>query len=170
MPVGVCAQAAAMARPRAAVSAIASSTVSTPASAAAVSSPTLCPVMTTSPPACGVCATGLGQAAQLAGDEEAHRDDEGLGDRGVLDRLGVTGGAERQEIGAGDGAGPSEEGFRAGQFQPVGEHSGFLRALSGGEDGQHLFTVPVTGASRGWRAARKHTGDLCRNPPKRTRT
>ena len=49
----------------------------------------------------------------------------------------------RQEIGAGDGAGPPEEGFRTGEFQPVGEHSGFLRALSGGEDGQHLFTVPV---------------------------
>jgi hypothetical protein len=61
MPVGVRSQAAAMARPRTAVKAMAASTDSTPASAAAVSSPTLCPAMTTSRPACGVCATGPGR-------------------------------------------------------------------------------------------------------------
>jgi hypothetical protein len=61
MPVGVCAHAAAMARPRTAVSAIAASMVSTPASTAAVSSPTLCPAMTTSRPACGLCTTGPGR-------------------------------------------------------------------------------------------------------------
>src|SRR3954454_2267108 len=60
IPVGVCAHERAIARPRTAVSAIAASTDRTPASAAAVSSPTLCPVMTTSRPACGVCTTGPG--------------------------------------------------------------------------------------------------------------
>jgi hypothetical protein len=60
IPVGVSAHARAMARPRTAVSAIAASTDSTPASAAAVSSPTLCPAMTTSRPACGEWRTGPG--------------------------------------------------------------------------------------------------------------
>ena len=117
-----------MARPRAAVSAIASSTVSTPARAAAVSSPTLCPVMTTSPSA---VRPGPGQAAQLAGDEEAHRDDEGLGDRGVLDRLGVAGRAEGQEVGAGDGAGPSEEGSAPGSSSQSVSIPGFCAPCPG---------------------------------------
>jgi hypothetical protein len=39
---------------------MAASIDSTPASTAAVSSPTLCPAMTTSRPVCGVCATGPG--------------------------------------------------------------------------------------------------------------
>ena len=108
-----------------------------------------------------------GQAAELAGDEQAHRDDERLGDRGVLDRLGVAGRAERQQVGVGDRAGPAEEGLGAGEVEPVGEHSGLLGTLSGGEDGQHVVhrasdRAPVAVAG----AARKHTADLCRDPPK----
>ena len=141
MPVGVCAQAAAIARPRTAVSAIAASTRQHAGErgggelADAVPGDDDVAVRRRRP--------GLGQRAELAGDEQAHRDDQRLGDRGVLDRLGVAGGAEGQQVGVGDRAGPAEEGFGAGELEPVGEHSGFLRTLSGGEDGQHPFTVPV---------------------------
>ena len=162
MPVGVCAQAAAIARPRTAVSAIAASTEQHARQRGGGSSPTLCPAMTTSPSG----RPGPGQRAELAGDEQAHRDDERLGHRGVLDRLGVAGRAERQEVGVGDRAGPAEEGFGSGEFEPVGEHSGFLRTLSGGEDGQHPFTVPVIIGAWGRRAARKHTADLCEETSK----
>ena len=143
MPVGVCAQAAAIARPRTAVSAIAASTDSTPASAAAVSSPTLCPAMTTSRPACGVCATGPGRPPSSRATKRLIATTSGWVTAVSLIASASPGGAEGQEVGVGDGPGPAEERFRAGEVEPVGEHSGFLRTLSGGEDGQHLFTVPV---------------------------
>ena len=89
-----------------------------------------------------------GQAAELAGDEQAHRDDERLGHRGVLDRLGVAGRAEGQQVGVGDRAGPAEEGLGAGQLEPRREHPGLLRTLSGGEDGQHVVHRARRGRSR----------------------
>jgi hypothetical protein len=97
-----------------------------------------------------------GQAAELAGDEQAHRDDQRLGDRGVLDRLGVAGGAQREQVGVGDRPGPAEEGLAPGELEPVGQHPGLLGTLSGGEDGQHVLTVPGIGGPR-WGAARKRT-------------
>ena len=110
--------------------------------------------------------TGPGSAPSSRATNRLIATTQRLGDRGVLDRLGVTGGAEGQEVGVGDGAGPAEEGFGSGEVEPVGEHSGFLRTLSGGEDGQHPLTVPVIFVARGRRAARKDTADLCREPTK----
>ena len=139
-----------MARPRAAVSAIAASTVSTPASAAAVSSPTLCPVMTTSPSACG-CA----HRARAAPPSSRATNRLIATTRGWVTAVSLIASASpvvprvRRSAPAMAPAQRKKD-SGAGQLQPVGEHSGFLRALSGGEDGQHPFTVPVIGRLRGW--------------------
>ena len=138
MPVGVGAQAAAIARPRTAVSAIAASTLSTPASAAAVSSPTLCPAMTTSRPACGVCATGPGRPPSSRATNRLIATTSGWVTAVSLIASASPVGAEGEQVGVGDGAGPAEEGLGAGELEPVGEHSGLLGTLSGGEDGEHL--------------------------------
>ena len=91
MPVGASAQAAAISAPRRAANATASAGVSAPATAAAVSSPTLCPATTRSAPP---------SSPSWPAAMHAERDEQRLGDRGVLDLVGVGGGAE---AGAGRG-------------------------------------------------------------------
>ena len=72
-----------------------------------------------------------------ARDKQSGRYHQWLGDGGVLDFVGASGGAERYEVKVGRlGHCLDSFGYRR-QFQPWGEHAGFLSALSGCEKCNH---------------------------------
>ncbi len=126
MDVGTRSQAAAISAPRRAARATASAGVSTPATAAAVISPTLCPATTVFEP-----------KRQLLGDDHAERDDQRLGDGGVFDLVGVGRGAQPAQVEPGDRGEFIDGRIDPGQFEPRGEHGRGLGALAGSEDSDH---------------------------------
>ena len=82
------------------------------------------------------------------------RDDQRLGDGGVLDLVGVGGGAEPEQVEAGDLAELGELLGDAGQLEPGREHARRLRALPGREYGDHITTMAP---SRPLAASTTHT-------------
>ena len=78
-------------------------------------------------------------AASAAGGrrEQRGRHHQGLGDGGVLDLVRVGRGAEPGQVETGGLRRTRPAGRRPGQLEPGTEHPGLLRALSGGDDGQH---------------------------------
>ena len=150
MPVGLIAAALAIARPRSRTSTSADSGESTPASAAAVISPTLWPA-TAADVACDVVEGARQPTGRLAGDaelrlpvREKHRrggqtgtDEQRLGDRGVFDLVGVGGGAEAGQIEIENRRPPGHRIGDAREFEPGREKAGNLGALTGGEEREH---------------------------------
>ncbi len=132
MPVGSSAQALAISRPRVAARATASSAEMTPGYrvggelADGVSG--------------GDDLLGTGQHSargQLLVGEQRGGHDEWLGHRGVGDLLGGGGGAQPRQIQTTDLRPRRDACSGAGQLQPLGEHAGCLRALSGREECKH---------------------------------
>ena len=116
MPVGASAQAAAISRPRSRASATAASGPKTPASAAAASSPTLCPAVDD----VGGCDDRQRPARRRrpgGGDEQR------LGDRGVVDLLGVGRRAELDQVEPGDRGQPAQPGRRRRAGRATGRAS-----------------------------------------------
>jgi serine/threonine-protein kinase len=79
----------------------------------------------------------FGLAKQLGGGHQAERDDQWLGDRGVLDLGGVRGGAQAEQVELGDLGELVDERLRAGQVQPGLQHPRRLRTLARREYGEH---------------------------------
>ena len=135
IPVGASAHAAAISAPRRAAKATASSGFSAPATAAAVSSPTLCPATTTSrvvPP-----------QPELRGPRSRPSDDDQrLGDRGVLDLVGVGGRAQARQVEPGELAVRTRVSSTPGSSSQGGEHARRLGALPGREYGDHAYQAP----------------------------
>ena len=112
MPVGSSAQAAAISRPRTAAKVIAASAVSTPASAAAPSSPTLWPATTRDV-----------VQRQVLGGEQRGRDQQRLGPGGVPDLVGVGVGAQVDQVDPGQRRPPAQPRLGAGEVEPRGRGS-----------------------------------------------
>ncbi len=86
---------------------------------------------------------GIGE--RLRGQQRS-RDDQRLGDCGVLDLVGAGGGTQPYQIEVGP-VGHRRRGLRdAVQFEPTAEHSGFLSSLSGSDDGQHSIRQNTIGS------------------------
>ena len=83
---------------------------------------------------------GAGGDVQRAGGQQRGRDDQRLGDGGVLDLVRPGGGAQPDEV----QVMPLRHGRGSSASRPDRanwlEHSGFLRSLSGSDDGQHGFS------------------------------
>ena len=119
--------ASAIAMPRWVTSFIASFSLRMPAAPAAASSPTEWPatpaILSRRPPS-----VDRGEAQQRG------RDDQGLGDRGIPDRVGVADGAVGAQIDPGCVGEGIEMLGEPGFGEPGVEESGGLRALSGRDD------------------------------------
>ena len=143
MPVGVAAAARAIAAPRTATRRRASSSVSTPAIAAAASSPTECPAVTPTTllrgDAEGVVGAEVEDGPQA---RQRRRDEQRLGDGGVPDGVGVRRGAVGDQVEAGRAGGPRDRLGDGRQLEPRGEHAGGLGALTGADDDEHATTLP----------------------------
>ncbi len=136
MPVGAAALASAMARPRRATKRMASASVSTPAPAAAVISPTEWPA-SAPVPARGDGIRLVGRAGQRAQCEEAGAHEQRLGDGGVLDGVLVGGGAVRDEVDLGRLGMGGQPVTQSGQLEPRVEEAGGLGALTRADENDH---------------------------------
>ena len=128
IPVGSSAQAAAISRPRTPASVIAASAGSTPASAAAPSSPTLWPA--TRPTSyIGRCSAASRAAATSSGWVRAVS----------LISSASACGAEVDQVDPGQRGPPAQPGLGAGEVEPRREEAGLLGALAGREYGEHVL-------------------------------
>ncbi len=82
-----------------------------------------------------------GVREELERGEQARRDEQRLGDRGVPDGLGVGLGAVVREVDTGDGGEPVQPIGEAGFGQPGFEEAGGLCALTGRDNCKHTFTI-----------------------------
>ena len=90
---------------------------------------------------------------QLVGDRESERDEQRLRDRGVTDLVGRTRRPEPDQVGPGDGGGPSQPRRDLRVVEPRGQHAGGLRTLTGGKEGEHVSTQANPAARSGCRRA-----------------
>ena len=98
----------------------------------------------------------LDPGGQQAVGEQRRGHHQGLGHRGVLDLLGVRGGAQALQVQAGGvrPAGAAAASASRVVDQPRSEHAGRLRALTGREQGDHARKLH-----------RRHGRAACRFPP-----
>ena len=129
MPVGVTALASAMARPRVATSEMACS--SDDHAGEGRGGELADRVAGEDAP---VAAEVAARREERRGGDEPGRDDERLGDGGVLDRVGVGLGAVRDEVVAGGVAERGQLLTHAVELEPRGEEAGGLGALSRADD------------------------------------
>ena len=136
MPVGVTAAAAAIALPRSRTSTMACSAVITPAPAAAVISPTLCPATA---PTCRRRRPGAGTARAATTRPAA----TSSGWATAVSRMvvGVGLGAVWTEVDPGDGRQPAQPVRERRALQPGREEAGGLGALTGRDDDEHGSSV-----------------------------
>ena len=137
MPVGVTALAAAMARPRSRTKTIACSSVSDPGHGGGGDLADRVPGRARRRGAGAASSPGWSNRAEQA--DQAGADDERLGDRGVLDRVGVGDGAVGDEVEPGDRGEPAQPVAHPGQLEPGGEEAGGLGALSRADESEHVL-------------------------------
>ena len=159
---GVAAAARAIAAPRTATRRRASSSVSTPAIAAAASSPTECPAVTPTSRCAATAERRVGaevedgpQARQRGGHEQRLRDG------GVPDGVGVGRGAVGDQVEARGRRGPRDRLGDGRQLEPGGEHAGGLGTLTGADDDEHPTTLPGRAPPPGSRRAPTFSDALC---------
>ena len=152
MPVGVTAEASAIARPRSRTSTIACSAVIVRAPAAAVSSPTLWPATA---PIMANASAGCGKSSRAATRPVATS--RGWAISVCADRLGVGLGAVVDEVEPGDRREPVEAGGEGPVLEPGLEETGGLGALAGSNDDEHGLH---SAGSRGLVSPRARTNSL----------
>ena len=139
MPVGVAALAAAIARPRWATKRMASVSVSTPAAAAAVISPTECPASAPVPAGATAYPPSAVEPDRARRAISPAPDEQRLGDRGVLDGVLVGRRAVGDEVDLGGVGECGQLVTQAGQLEPRGEEARGLGALAGADDDDHVY-------------------------------
>jgi hypothetical protein len=103
--------------------------------------------------------------AEPAADDHAECHQQRLGDGGVLDLVGVGGGAEALEVEPGDLAELGQLRADARQLEPRGEHAGGLGALAGGEHSDHDVHNDRSDGTGATATPTALAARLCRNPP-----
>ena len=159
IPVGVAAAARAIAWPRTRTNSSALSGLMAPEMAAAATSPTLWPV----------AGDGAGPSAatgpeQSIGGEQCGGDEERLRDRGVANLLRRHRRAGGDQVDARRLGPPAQPVGGTGQLQPGAQLPWGLRALSGGEDREHVFNLPCRVFRCRYAARRNFGGAFWRNP------
>ncbi len=96
----------------------------------------------------------LAERVGRMGEEAEQRDQSGrhqqrLGDGGVPDGVGVSLGAEVQQIEVCHRGEPLEALLESGQLEPGGEEAGSLGALTGRDDDEHGATLPHRASGTG---------------------